>query len=291
MAKPEIMLGMSLPDVDRWSDRVVVALGKNPSAFTGPGTNTYLIGTGPRRILLDTGQGVAAYLPVLEDAMAQAGCEGLQEIVLTHGHPDHIGGVAQVRERFGALSVKKRPWPGIDARFAEDVTAIDDGAVVKTEGATLRAIHTPGHAPDHLCFILEEEQSLFTGDNVLGVGTTVIPAESGDLSQYMASLERLLAEEPKRIYPAHGPCIEDACGKISEYIAHRNEREEQILAALRDGARRVPQIVEIVYAAYPKTLHAAAGQSVTSHLLKLESEKRVTRTQDSGALTAEWRMA
>ena len=108
------MLGMAMPDTDRWSDRVTVALGQNPSAFTGPGTNTYLVGTGRQRILLDTGSGLAPYLPVLEQVMQEAGCDGLQEIVLTHGHPDHIGGIAQVRERFGPLEVKKMPWPGND---------------------------------------------------------------------------------------------------------------------------------------------------------------------------------
>jgi glyoxylase-like metal-dependent hydrolase (beta-lactamase superfamily II) len=269
------MLGMTLPDVDVWSDRVVVALGQNPGLFTGPGTNTYLIGTGRRRILLDTGQGVDAYLPRLEEAMELAGCDELQEIVLTHAHGDHIGGVEQVQERFGQLEVKKKPWPMLDDRYGFPITPIDDGHVVETEGATLRALHTPGHAPDHLCFMLEEERSLISGDNVLGVGTTVIPAESGDLAEYMSSLERLLAEEPTRIYPAHGPCIEDGRAKIREYIDHRHARERQILSAMTGGAHRVPEIVAIVYAAYPKALHAAAAQSVTSHLVKLEREGEV----------------
>ena len=134
--KPPVMLGMSMPDVDIWSDRVAVALGQNPSPFTGPGTNTYLLGTGASRILLDPGQGVDGYLPFLEEAMERAGCEAIQEIVLTHGHPDHIGGCSQVMERFGALSVKKRPWPEIDAAYDFEITSIDDGDVVETEGAT-----------------------------------------------------------------------------------------------------------------------------------------------------------
>ncbi len=272
-----VMLGMTMPDVDLWSDRVAVALGQNPGPFSGPGTNTYLLGTGKRRILLDPGQGVDGYLPVLEQAMERAGCEGIQEIVLTHGHPDHIGGCRQVMDRFGPLSVKKRPWPEVDAAYDFEITAIDDGARIETEGVTLKAIHTPGHAPDHLCYTIEEEGSLISGDNVLGVGTTVIPASTGDLAAYMRSLARLLAEKPGRIYPAHGPCIEDGPGKIREYIAHRRERDEQILSAIGRGAHAVPAIVEIVYAAYPKALHAAAGQSVSSHLLKLEREGRVSR--------------
>ena len=131
---PPVLLGTDLPSVDVWSDRVTVALGQNPSAFTGPGTNTYLVGTGKQRILLDTGQGEAAYLPVLEQAMELAGCDGLQEIVLTHGHPDHIGGAAQVLERYGNVPVKKRPWPEIDAEHGITITPIDHGSVVETEG-------------------------------------------------------------------------------------------------------------------------------------------------------------
>src|SRR5262245_37416591 len=181
------MLGMALPDVDTWSERVVVALGQNPGAFTGPGTNTYLVGTGRERILLDTGQGLPTYLPVLERALAESGAR-IGEIVLTHGHPDHLGGVRGIRERFGALRVSKRPWPAVDGALGCKARAIDDGDVVAAEGATLRAVHTPGHAEDHLCFVLEEEGAIFSGDNVLGVGTTVIPAQGGDLGLYLRSL-------------------------------------------------------------------------------------------------------
>ena len=290
---PPLLLGSHLPDIDVWSERVVVALGQNPSAFTGPGTNTYLVGTGPRRILLDTGSGHEEYLPILEQALERAGCDGLQEIVLTHGHPDHIGGAESIMRRFGEVPVSKRPWPENDAHYPFDVIAIDDGSTIKTEGATLRGIHTPGHCPDHLCFVLEEEGAIFSGDNVLGIGTTVIPAESGSLSDYMKSLERLEAEQPARIYPAHGPCIEDGPAKVREYIEHRLERESQILAALGDETRKVIEIVREVYAAYPEALYPAAGQSVTSHLQKLEVEGRVQREQDSseGVLEARWRRA
>ena len=285
-----VLLGMRMPDVGVWSERVAVALGQNPSAFTGPGTNTYLIGTGPERILLDPGQGVPSYLPVLEQAMEQSGCRALQEIVLTHGHVDHIGGVRSVLERFGPLRVSKFPWPEADASHADlELTPLDDGAIVRTEGATLRGVFTPGHAPDHLCFVLEEEHALFSGDNVLGVGTTVIPNTSGDLADYLRSLERLLTERPRRIYPAHGPAIEDGVAKIREYIAHRHERERQILGVLEHGPARVMDIVKVVYAAYPEALHAAAAQSTTQHLRKLAREGRA-RADGADPVAARWEL-
>jgi len=287
------MLGLELPDVDVWSERVAVALGQNPGAFTGPGTNTYLVGTGRRRLLLDTGDGRDAYLPVLDRALERAGCDGIEGIVLTHGHPDHLGGVESVLRRHGEMPVYKHPWPGVDEQLRFAIEPLADGALVATEGAHLRASFTPGHCPDHLCYVLEEEGAIFTGDNVLGVGTTVIPARGGSLLEYMASLERILAETPTRIYPAHGPCVEDGSAKVREYIDHRLERERQILAALGSGRRRIEEIVRTVYAAYPRALHAAAGQSVASHLLKLEAEGRVAREggASSDAMTALWRLS
>ncbi|MBW2382801.1 MAG: MBL fold metallo-hydrolase [Deltaproteobacteria bacterium] len=275
-----------MPDIDRWSRRVVTALGQNPSSFTGPGTNTYLVGTGKERILLDTGDGRRDYLPVLADAMEYAGCRALQEIVLTHGHPDHIGGVESVIERFGPLRVTKLAYDEFDQPYDFQIRHLADGESVKTEGATLLALHTPGHAPDHLCFLLEEENAIFTGDNVLGVGTTVIPSDTGSLSDYMDSLRGLLDRQPDKLFPAHGPLIEDGCAKLSEYIAHRLEREEQILDVIKNGAAGVTEMVKIIYAAYPTNLHTAAGQSVASHLIKLEAEGRVQRENDmQGAAT------
>ena len=290
---PPVLLGTDLPSVDVWSERVTVALGQNPSMFTGPGTNTYLVGTGPERILVDTGQGEGAHLPVLEEAMERAGCRGISEIVLTHGHPDHLGGLAQVIGLVGEVPVKKWPWPEVDLESPVPIENLHDDCVIETEGATLRGLHTPGHSPDHLCFVLEEERSLFSGDNVLGVGTTVIPGGSGDLGDYMASLDRLLGESPTRIYPAHGPCIEDGTAKIREYIDHRLAREREIVAAIEGGASRVTAMVEIIYAAYPKALHAPAAASVSAHLLKLEAEQRLVRTGDADdpPTAVEWALA
>jgi ribonuclease/clavin/mitogillin len=301
---PQILGGTELPNIAQLSSRVSVALGQNPSMFTGPGTNTYLIGTGPRRFLLDTGSGLDEYMPVLEEAVATAGCKEIEGIVLTHAHPDHIGGVNQVRGHFGQdIPVYKMPWPA-DSGMAGpggDVSpiAIDnpdtladgkleligDGDVVETEGATLRALFTPGHAPDHLCYVLEEEKNLFSGDNVLGIGTTVIPATSGDLGDYMQSLERALAETPGHIYPAHGPRIDTGTAKIQEYLDHRRARERQVLEALEAGDRDAMTMVQRIYVGYPENLHSAAAQSVTSHLKKLERDGTVrSHAADDGKM-------
>jgi endoribonuclease LACTB2 len=279
------MIGLKMPDYQRVTKRVATVLGQNPSPFTGPGTNTWIVGTSKRPILLDTGQGVAVYADLLESALKElAGATELERIVLTHAHIDHLGGVRQVTERFGEMEVLKMPWEGHDAPAGE-VSAIGHDAVVHTEGATLRAVHTPGHAPDHLCYYLEEELALFTGDVVLGAGTTVIPDETGDLGDYMDSLRRLLALDLETIYPAHGPVIRNPKEKIGEYIAHRELRERQVLEALTGSAPLEPmEIVKKIYVDVPEYLHQAAASSVRSHLRKLEREGRVVEHEKRWSL-------
>ena len=270
------MLGLSMPDIDRWSERVIDVLGQNPGPFTGPGTNTYIVGSGERRLLLDAGQGVEEHVHLLARALDElAGGATIESIALTHAHPDHMGGLEKVVERFRPDTVKKKPWPEWD-RGASFET-IEDDAELRVEGATLRAIHTPGHARDHLCYYLVEEKAVFTGDVVLGAGTTVIPRD-GDLSDYLASLRRLLELDLEVIYPAHGPAIRDPYGKINEYLAHRALREEQILEGMAAGLRAVSDLVRRIYVDVPEWLYAAAGVSVEAHLRKLEKEGVVVRS-------------
>jgi endoribonuclease LACTB2 len=292
MAEPQrvvtdTMLGLKLPDYARLSSRVATVLGHNPGPFTGPGTNTYIIGTGRRPLLLDTGIGVAKWAENFPRGLRElAHTDALDRVVLTHAHQDHIGGVKDVTRMFGRLEVVKKPWPkpGPDDAAGTPITTIDHGAVVATEGATLNAIFTPGHAPDHLCYYLAEEKALFTGDVILGAGTTVIPDETGDLGQYMDSLRRLLALDVEKIYPAHGPVIQNARQKINEYIAHRELRERQITEVLRGGPLEVMAIVKRIYTDVPEFLHPAAAQSVRSHLRKLLNEGRVEEHENVWSL-------
>jgi endoribonuclease LACTB2 len=270
------MIGVRLPDYSRHSPIVASVLGKNPGPFTGPGTNTYLVGRGRRPLILDTGAGVAVYPDLLARGLEEmCGGQELDKIVATHAHGDHLGGVKQIRPRFGDLEVLKMPWPGRDDIAGAPITALHDGDQVTAEGATLRAVFTPGHAPDHLCYYLEEERAIFTGDVILGAGTTVIPDDTGDLGQYMGSLRRLLQLDPDLIYPAHGPVIRNAREKIGEYIAHRELREQQVLEVLRGGPHQVMAIVKKIYIDVPEFLHNAAASSVRSHLRKLWKEGAV----------------
>jgi glyoxylase-like metal-dependent hydrolase (beta-lactamase superfamily II) len=254
------------------SDLVGRVLGLNPGMMTGPGTNTYLVG---RRdpILIDTGAGLDGYPALLAEYLASCGVARPARAILTHRHVDHLGGVGQLRERYPDLPVAKMIHR--DTGLPDGIDDLRDGQTIEGDGVTLVPIHTPGHASDHLCYYLVEEKALFSGDVILSGSTSVIPSGDGDLADYMASLRRLQALDIRRIYSAHGPVIEDGPGKIAEYIEHRLLRERQILQALGDGLRTIPDMVSRIYADISPKLHKMAGSSVESHLRKLAREGRV----------------
>ncbi len=284
----------NFPKIVRWSERVSSVLGLNPNIFTGPGTNTFLVGSGRKRILLDTGQNCEGYVDLLERAVEAENCE-IEGIAITHGHIDHVGGIEAIRERFGALPVYMwtRAQEELAGKLPRDATHLADGESIEVEGACLRALYTPGHAEDHLCFFLEEEQAIFTGDNVLGegIGTTVILMQGGNLEGYLNSLQRLLGEKPAALYPGHGARIQNAPGCIQDILKHRLQRDRQILSGLAQGPAFIHSLVESIYTDTPKFLHPAAAQSVGSHLLKFEREMRVVRVEPGAdPLETEWKL-
>lgn len=164
---------------------------------------------------------------------------------------------------------------GPEAQFVTRV--LSDGEEIRFDGVSLRALHTPGHASNHLCFHLPAESALFAGDLIAGFGTVVIAPPDGNMGDYLRSLERLKKLDVGRIYPGHGPVIEDGRVKLDEYIAHRRDRERQVLDALASGLQEIPAMVNHIYADVPEVLHPMAERSVLAHLEMLEADGRVER--------------
>ncbi|KAK3859343.1 hypothetical protein Pcinc_034538 [Petrolisthes cinctipes] len=251
--------------------------------MTLQGTNTYLIGTGNRRVLLDTGEDKnEEYLASLMSVLKQHNTT-VDKIVITHWHMDHIGGLSNVVAAMeDQVSVYK--FPRIDPENAPvPATAIyiplKHQDLIETEGATLRVYHTPGHTTDHVVVELEEEAAVFSGDCILGEGTTVFE----DLHSYMASLKLILGMEPKVIYPGHGPVVEDPQTKISLYINHRNQREKQIMNTLDSSINKFftpMELVKVIYKETPEHLHLAAVGNVLNHLKKLLKDEQVVQQGD-----------
>ncbi|KAL2151586.1 hypothetical protein VTH82DRAFT_6684 [Thermothelomyces myriococcoides] len=289
-----------LPETERLAPACIRILGGNPGKFTLQGTNTYLLGAGPSRILIDTGEGKPSWLAALRRVLSEEGASVACALV-THRHHDHTGGIADLLRAWPGTPVHKhRPEPEPGATGLLDIA---DGQQFSAEGVTLTAVHTPGHTEDHMVFFWEEENALFTGDNVLGHGTSVFE----DLGLYVASLERMRTlfstqakaegKEPVA-YPGHGAVVRDGPGKIEEYIRHRAQREMQVLQALcgDDGDRNggsvkgrgeggkenghrdgwtVTELVRNIYRDVPESLHPAAAGGVVQVLQKLQREGKV----------------
>lgn len=267
---------MSVPNFARLSDRVHLVLGLNPGPFTLQGTNTYLVGQGPKRILLDTGDGNPAYQNHLKECISKAGAVEISGIICTHRHSDHVGGISQVQDLMNKeIPVYKRhsSTDGQESGYLD----IQDGQIFSTSGATLRAYSTPGHTEDHISFYLEEESSIFTGDCILGSGSSAFE----NLSGLIKSLQTLQSiSNVKRLYPGHGPVVEDGMKMINNYIAHRQERELQIIGILHEGARKNMDIVKVLYQGYPAEVLEKASQMVAHHLDKLVQEGKVAIDND-----------
>lgn len=251
------------------------------------GTNTYLLGAGAQKILLDCGEGKPDYLPHLETSLKDTHPEAyISDIIISHGHMDHWGGLTDILDSatlnpHKKIQVHKFPLPhGCHVHHLENfpsnipVSALIDTQVFQADDTTLKVIYTPGHTKDHCTFWLEEEQIIFTADCILGQGTAVFD----DLSEYIEGLQSLITFQPKKLYPGHGPVIENGIEKIKEYVKHRMERENQVVELLTNGTKEAwtpMEIVEVLYKEYPESLHIHAARGIVLHLLKLQKDNKV----------------
>ncbi|HEX7246545.1 MAG TPA: MBL fold metallo-hydrolase [Actinomycetota bacterium] len=267
---------------------VVRVLAPNPSPYTLEGTNTWVVSEGPSVVpgpgvpmptdapvvVIDPGPDEPAHL----GEVASTAGSRVAAVLVTHDHPDHAPGAAAFAARVGA------PLHAFRLAGAQHLR---DGQEVTAGGLTLTAVHTPGHASDHVAFHARAHGALFTGDAVLGRGTSFIDPPDGDLAQYLRSLARMQELAPRTIYPGHGPVVLDAPAKLREYVDHRAAREEQIVDAISREARTVGEIVAEIYAAYPPEVHELAARSVLAHLLKLAAEGRAAH--EGRGEEARWR--
>jgi glyoxylase-like metal-dependent hydrolase (beta-lactamase superfamily II) len=256
---------------------------RNPGFMTGPGTNTYLVGT-QRCAVIDPGPHDLVHI----ERILEAAGGRVSSILATHTHPDHSPAVAALAQSTGAEVLGRgAPVHGRqDATFAP-TRVLNDGDVVRVGDMTLRAIHTPGHASNHVCYLLEGSGMLFSGDHVMQGSTVVIGPPDGDMQLYLQSLARLQREPVTRIAPGHGTVIEDAQSEVTRLIAHRLQREAKVVERLRRAGRAtIDVLVTSVYDDVDSRLHPVAKGSLLAHLLKLEADGRAAR--DAAGDAAWW---
>ena len=268
----------------RLSRRVARLLACNPSPFTFKGTGVYLVGAGGSVAVVDPGPSMAEHVSALKSAI---GAREVSHILITHSHRDHSPAAAALQAWSGApvYGLPDHAAPSNDEGavdeahdhdFVPDVM-VHDGMRITGEGFTFECVATPGHTANHVCYALAEEKALFSGDHVMGWSTSVVAPPDGDMGQYLASLEKLLARDETVFYPTHGSPIPDGRSWVGELIDHRHMREAQILGALHAGEGSAADLVPRLYPAIAPALHKAAAQQIRAHLLHLGEKGAVLR--------------
>ncbi len=263
-------------ELRRLAPNVTRLVAPNPSALTGAGTNCYIVGTGPDFVVVDPGLDDTAHV----ERILAATSARISHVLCTHSHPDHSPGAAALRSATGAI-VLGRPAPDDgyqDESYRPDAT-LTDGDLISAAGANLRALHTPGHASNHVCLLLEPEGWLMTGDHLMGGSTVVILPPDGSMRLYLESLQRLRTLPLTALLPGHGAVMADPLGEIDRVLAHRLQRENKVIEGLMTlgGSATLDALVPVVYADTPVRLHPLARHSLLAHLQKLLEERRVTQ--------------
>jgi glyoxylase-like metal-dependent hydrolase (beta-lactamase superfamily II) len=250
----------------------------NPSVMTGPGTNSYIVGD-RELVLVDPGPEIESHISLLTDAVRGR----IAWIVCTHTHLDHSPAARHIKAATGAkIAGRATAQDGRqDSTFTPD-RVLEDGDEISVAGVTLRALHTPGHASNHLCYLFEQQQLLFTGDHIMQGSTVVISPPDGDMQAYFASLDKVLSVQVRTIAPGHGRLIETPHDEVRRVIAHRLKREEKVFDALkRKSPGTLDQLVPLAYDDVSEKLHPVARRSLHAHLIKLAREGRVRESGES----------
>ena len=288
--------------VEQVSPLIRRIIANNPSKYSYRGTGTYIVGHGDVAVI-DPGPALDEH----RDALAAAlDGQRVRAILITHCHSDHSPLAAWLRESTGAPTIAFGPHgvvaidnddddddtesetesetehesdikmkESIDVAFVPDVYAVDGSIVASARDWTMRAVFTPGHTSNHMCFALHEERALFTGDHVMGWSTTVVSPPDGDMRAYINSLSKVIERNDRILWPTHGNPVTDPQLFLTAYLAHRLEREAQVLAQVRNDVRTIDAIVKVLYSNVHKELHKPAGRSVLSHLVKLVADGSV----------------
>lgn len=274
--------------------KVVRVTAPNPGVMTGPGTNSYLIGE-DELLVLDPGPDDPGHIQTL----VEAGGGRISRIAMTHGHLDHAPGAQRLAELTGA-EILGRPTPsGAEFSSPRITRQVSDGDIIEIDGVVLRALYTPGHSSDHLCYLLVEENLLFTGDHLMQGSTVVIAPPDGDMEQYMRSLRMVfnLSPPPVALLPGHGMWMDDPQETVSSVISHREMRERIVLEALRhldekglDQGVGIDDMLASVYSDTSEQLYPIARYSLWAHLRKLAAEGGVVAS-DPDDILAVWRVA